>query len=209
MVHFQLNSFEAQSFLQSVFNALGRGKLFRIGLIRIIQTCLITCKFYWKFQAFWTDPIAFTCFRMSSRFTRSVFCYWCWKCCAEAIDKKVFSPRKLELRTLGVWGTRDNHYTMVLLKISRLSSLGWFCNMLVVDVNAVSSNVCPQQRRSLLSTRALITGQVLWKFTFYCPDASALLFLALFCCPSTSVIAVGARLLRRSENFESFVTVQV
>ena len=117
---------------------------------------------------------------MSSRFTRSVFCYWCWKCCAEAIDKKVFSPRRLELRTLGVWGTRDNHYTMVLLKISRLSSLGWFCNMLVVDVNAVSSNVCPQQRRSLLSIRALITGQVLWKFTFYCPDASALLFLALF-----------------------------
>ena len=50
-----------------------------------------------------------------------------------------------------------------LLNFSHLSSLGWFCNMYVVDVNAVSSKVCPQQRRSLLSTRALITGQVLWK----------------------------------------------
>ena len=161
MVHFQLNSFEAQSFLQSVFNALGRGNLFRIGLIRIIQTCVITWKFYWKFQAFWTDPIAFVSFRMSSRFTRSVFCYWCWKCCAEAIDKKVGSPRMLELRTLCVWGKRDNHYTMVTLwKVSRLSSVRWLCSMFVVDVKAVSSNVCPQQRRSLLPTPTLITGQV-------------------------------------------------
>ena len=147
---------------------------------------------------------------MSSRFTRSVFCYWCWKCCAEAIDKKVFSPRRLELRTLAVWGTRDNHYTMVTMwKVSRLSLVRWLCNMFVVDVKDVSSNVCPQQRRSLLSTRALITGQVLWKFTFYCPDASALLFLALFCCPSTSVFAVGVRLLSRRGSFGTSVAMLV
>ena len=52
MVHFQLISFKAQSFLHSVFNALGRGNLFRIGLIRIIQTCVITWKFSWKFSSF-------------------------------------------------------------------------------------------------------------------------------------------------------------
>ena len=39
-------------FLQSVFNALGRGNLFRIGLIRIIQTCVITWNFSWKFSSF-------------------------------------------------------------------------------------------------------------------------------------------------------------
>ena len=97
--------------------------------------------FYESFQVFWTCPIALVSSRMSSRITRSVFRYWCWKCCAEAIDEKGFSPRRLELRTLCVWGTRDNHYTMVTLSIfSRLSSARWLCAMLVVDVKAVSSN---------------------------------------------------------------------
>ena len=77
---------------------------------------------------------------MSSSFTRSHSCCWCCKCCAEAIDKKVLSPRRLELRTLCVWGTRDNHYTMVTLwNRSRLSSVG-DCNVFVVDVKAVSSH---------------------------------------------------------------------
>ena len=97
--------------------------------------------FYESFQVFWTDPMVLVSFSMSSCFTRSVFCCWCWKCCAAAIDKKVLSPRRLELRTLCVWGTRDNHYTMVTLSnFSRLSSARWLCNMLVVDVKAVSSN---------------------------------------------------------------------
>ena len=97
--------------------------------------------FYESFQVFWTCPIALVSSRMSSRFTRSVFCYWCWKCCAEAIDKKVFSPRRLELRNLCVWDTRDNHYTILSLwKFRRSSSARWLCTMLVVDVKAVSSN---------------------------------------------------------------------
>ena len=93
------------------------------------------------FKFFWTDPIALVSSRMSSRITRSVFRYWCWECCAEAIDEKGFSPRRLELRTLCVCGTRDNHYTIVTLwNFSRHSSDRWLCNMLVVDVKAVSSN---------------------------------------------------------------------
>ena len=89
---------------------------------------------------FWTDPIALLSFRMSSPFTRSVFCCWCWKCCAEAIDKNVLSPRTFELWTLCVCDTRDNHYAMVTLWKVSLSPVRWLCNMLVVDVKPVSSN---------------------------------------------------------------------
>ena len=97
--------------------------------------------FYESFQVFWTDTFALVSFRMSSCFTRSVFRCWCWKCCAAAIDKKVLSPRRLELLTLCVWGTRDNHYTLVTLWIvSCLSSVRWLCNVFVIDVQAVSSN---------------------------------------------------------------------
>ena len=97
--------------------------------------------FHESFQVFWTDAIALVSSRMSSCFTRSVFRCWCWKCCAAAIDKKVLSPRGLELLTLCVWGTRDNHYTMVTLwKVSCLSSVRWLSNMFVIDVQAVSSN---------------------------------------------------------------------
>ena len=93
------------------------------------------------FKFLWTDPMALVSFSMSSCFIRSVFRYWCWKCCAEAIDEKGFSPRRLELRTLCVWGTRDNHYTMVTLwTVSCLKSVHWLCNMFVIDVQAVSSN---------------------------------------------------------------------
>ena len=142
MVHFQLNSFKALSFLQSVFNALSRGSLIRIGPIRIIRTSWIAWKFFNEsFQVFWTGPITLVSFRMRGCFTRSVFCCRCWKCCAAAIDKKFLSLRRLELRTLCVWGTHDNHYTMVTLwNFSRHSSDRWLCNMLVVDVKAVSSN---------------------------------------------------------------------
>ena len=48
----QLISFEGQFFLHSVFNALSRGSLFRIGLFRTFQTCVITWKFSWKFSSF-------------------------------------------------------------------------------------------------------------------------------------------------------------
>ena len=89
---------------------------------------------------FWTDAIALLSFRMSSPFTRSVFCCWCWKCCAEAIDKNVLSPRTFELWTLCVCDTRDNHYAMVTLWKVSLSPVRWLCNMLVVDVKPVSSN---------------------------------------------------------------------
>ena len=142
MVHFQLNSFKALSFLQSVFNALSRGSLIRIGPIRIIRTSWIAWKFFNEsFQVFWTGPITLVSFRMRGCFTRSVFCCRCWKCCAAAIDKKFLSLRRLELRTLCVWGTHDNHYTMVTLwKLNRLISVRWLCNMFVVDVQAVSSN---------------------------------------------------------------------
>ena len=63
MVHFQLNSVKAQSFLQSVFNALSRGSLFRIGPIRINQTCVITGKIFMKAFKFF-GPIQWFWFRL-------------------------------------------------------------------------------------------------------------------------------------------------
>ena len=159
MVQLQLNSFQAQYFLQSVSNAPSPGSLFRIGAIWVIKTCVITWKFWWKLSIFFRPIQLFWCpSGWVAVLLRLFFCCWCWKCCAAAIDKKFLSLRRLELRTLWVWGPRDYHYTMVTLwKLSRLISVRWLCNMFVVDVKAVGSNGLLAQLRSLLSTLALIT----------------------------------------------------
>ena len=121
MEHFQLNSFEAQSFLPSVFNALNRGSFFRIGLNLIIQTCVIT----WIFKFF--GPIQLIWFSLGWVAVLIGLFFLLMLEMLNAVQKpltKVLSPRRLELRTRCVWGTRDNHYTMVTLwNFSRLSSV--------------------------------------------------------------------------------------
>ena len=182
MVPIQLNSFTAQYFLPSVFNAPSRGSLFRIGPISIIQTCVITWKFSWTFfKFFWRIQLLWFALGWGAVILGLFSVINAGNAVQKPLIKKVLSPRRLELRTLCVWGARDNHYTMVkFLNFSHLSSLGWFCNMYVVDVNAVSSKVCPQQRRSLLSTRALITGQVLWKVHVLLRGCECFAFFWLF-----------------------------
>ena len=138
----QLNSFKAQSFLQSVFNARSRGSLIRLGPIRVIQTCVITCKIFMKAFKFFgriqllSFPLGWVAVILGLFSVINA-----GDAVQKPLTKKVFSPGRLELLTLCVWGTRDNHYTMVTLwKVSCLSSVRWLSNMFVIDVQAVSSN---------------------------------------------------------------------
>ena len=142
MVHSKLNSFKAQSFLQSVFNAFSRGSFLRIGPIRIIHTSVITCKIFMKAFKFF-GPIQLLWFPLGwvAVLLDLFFVVDAGNAVQQPLIKKVLSPRGLELLTLCVWGTRDNHYTMVTLwKVSCLSSVRWLSNMFVIDVQAVSSN---------------------------------------------------------------------
>ena len=131
--------------MQSVFNALSRGSLIRIGPIRIIQTCVITGKIFMKAFKFF-GPIQWFWLRLVwvAVLLGLFFVVDAGNAVQQPLIKKSCHHAGLNCGPCAckahVITTTPWWHCGWLVVLVRLSSVHWLCNMLVVDVKAVSSN---------------------------------------------------------------------
>ena len=182
MVPIQLNSFTAQYFLPSVFNAPSRGSLFRIGPISIIQTCVITWKFSWTFfKFFWRIQLLWFALGWGAVILGLFSVINAGNAVQKPLTKWYFHHEGLNCGPCAC----EAHV---------ITTTPWWSSwILVISVHLVDSATCMWLMSTLSVQRFArnnagpcylhepwLPGRFCERFTFYCVDASALLFFGSF-----------------------------